>query len=250
MNEQDNNSKNNFLGWRFIILYAMIGLVFTFYLYRLFNLQIINGVSYVAQALENRKTTISLPTQRGIIYDRNGIVLAQNVPSYNVVITPAYLPGDNGAISGSVSGPVQEIYRQLSQLIGVPVTNGTIDPATVSSFTPCATDLGITQIVIIGATNSPYGPIRIKCNVDSNTAMIVREKQSDWPGVTIQIEPVRDYPTGELTSQVIGFLGPIPAVLQDYYVGLGFVANRDKVGYAGVETTMQDVLGGRMDQNR
>jgi penicillin-binding protein 2 len=244
MNNQG-TSKNHFMGWRFIVLYVIIGLVFSFYLYRLFNIQIINGARYVAQALENRKTTISLPTQRGIIYDRNGIVLAQNVPSYNVVITPAYLPGDNGAITGSVSGSVQTIYRQLSQLIGVPITQGTINKDTVSSFTPCNTDLGITQIVFIGATNSPYDPIRIKCNVDSNTAMIVREKQSDWPGVSIEVEPVRDYPTGELTAQVVGFLGPVPAVLQDYYVGQGFIANRDKVGYAGVETTMQDVLGGK-----
>ncbi len=244
MNNQD-PSKNHFQNWRFILLYTIIGLIFSFYMYRLFNLQIINGARYVAQALENRETTVSLPTERGIIYDRNGIVLAQNIPSYNVVITPANLPGDNGAISGVVSGPVQDIYRQLSQLIGVPVSQGTIDQNTVSSFTPCNTDLGITQIVIIGATNSPYDPISIQCDVDLNTAMIVREKQADWPGVSIEVEPVRDYPTGELTSEVVGFLGPIPAVLQDYYIGQGFVANRDKVGYAGIEDTMQDVLGGK-----
>ena len=50
------------------------------------------GQSYLAQADENRTTRVSDTTQRGIIYDRNGIVLARNVASYNVTITPAYLP--------------------------------------------------------------------------------------------------------------------------------------------------------------
>jgi penicillin-binding protein 2 len=243
--EQEAPEKTRFERWRFFLLYGIVGFVFCFYAYRLFNLQIINGFKYVAQALENRTIEISIPTQRGSIYDRNGIVLAQNIPSYNVVITPALLPGDTGSISGQVAGSVQAIYRQLSQLIGVPVSNGTIDKETVSNFTPCGTELGITQIVIIGDTNSPYDPIRIKCNVDSNTAMIVREKESDWPGVSIEVEPVRDYPTGELTSAVVGFLGPVPATLQDYYISQGFVLNRDKVGYAGIENTMQDVLGGK-----
>ena len=244
-NEESTPNKSRFEKWRFYLLYGIIGIVFCFYAYRLFSLQIINGFKYVAQALENRSLEISIPTQRGSIYDRNGIVLAQNIPSYNVVITPASLPGDTGSISGEVSGAVQTIYRQLSQVIGVPVTNGTINKETVLNFTPCDTDLGITQIVIIGDTNSPYNPIRIKCNVDSNTAMVIREKATDWPGVSIEVVPVRDYPTGQLTSAIIGFLGPVPASMQDYYINQGFVLNRDKVGYAGVENTMQDVLGGK-----
>jgi penicillin-binding protein 2 len=48
-----------------------------------------------------------------------------------------------------------------------------------------------------------------------------------------------------LTSEIIGFLGPVPAALEDYYVDLGFVANRDKVGYAGVEQSLNDILAGR-----
>ena len=55
---------------------------------------------------------------------------------------------------------------------------------------------------------------------------------------------MREYPTGELTSEIIGFLGPIPASLEDYYTELGFKAGRDKVGYAGIEYELQDLLGG------
>ena len=42
---------------------------------------------------------------------------------------------------------------------------------------------------------------------------MIREKSVDWPGVTVEIEPIRDYPTGSLTATVVGFLGPIPEAL-------------------------------------
>lgn len=74
--------------------------------------------------------------------------------------------------------------------------------------------------------------------------MAIKEKAMDWPGIDVEVESIRVYPTGNLTSEIIGFLGPVPESLVDYYTELGFVAGRDKVGYAGVESTMQDVLGG------
>jgi penicillin-binding protein 2 len=202
----------------------------------LFTIQIVSAQEYIAQADENRISDVSLPSQRGIIYDRNGYILAQNIPSYNVTITPAYLPVDGGE--------VQEIYRELSDLIDVPVSNGEINETTVRAFTPCQTDLGINEIVTIQDTNAPYTAVSIKCNIDEKTAMIIKEKESEWPGVGIEIQPVRDYPTGSLTADIIGFLGPVPAALKEEYEAKGFVAGRDKVGYAGVELSLQDILGG------
>lgn len=67
----------------------------------------------------------------------------------------------------------------------------------------------------------------------------------DWPGVGVELNPIRDYPTGELTSEVIGFLGPIPAAFAQEYRDKGFLPGRDKVGYAGVEAYMQDTLAGK-----
>lgn len=231
------NRNRFFESWRMLVFYAIIAVVFGFFVVRLFDLQIVQGADLLAQADENRTRNIWVQTQRGVIYDRNGYVLAHNVPSYNVVITPALLPSDEGA--------VQEIYRQLSELIDMPVNKGGTDEETVKTFKPCESDLGITQIVYIADTNWPYDPVEIKCNVDQKIAMTVREKASDWPGVDIEIAPVREYPTGWLTAEVIGFLGPIYASVEQQYVDLGFVADRDKIGYAGVEYTLQDILGGR-----
>lgn len=239
------SSHTNFEPWRMVVLYALIGGIFAFYALRLFDLQVINGPDYLAQADENRISTVSLPTQRGIIYDRNGVVLARNVASYHVTITPANLPLGDTITMLEPNGAIQQIYRELAELIDVPVSNGEINDETVLLFKPCETELGIMQVVYIGDTNAPYDPVRVKCNVSEELAMIVQERAADWPGVGVEVESVREYPTGELTSEIVGFLGPIPATEEEYFRGQGFVPNRDKVGYAGVEATLQDMLQGR-----
>lgn len=229
-------------GWRIQVIYYLIAAVFGFYIIRLFDLQILQNDVFLEQAEENRITNISVQTERGIVYDRNGVVLARNVASYNVIITPALLPGDPTEIP--LPGAIEQIYRDLSPVVDIPVKNGVLNDETVRAFTPCQTDFGITEVVVIADTNAPYDPVRIACNVDQETAMIVSEHSSDWPGVDIEIEPIREYPTGEITSEVIGFLGPIPQALEDDYRELGFIPDRDKIGYAGVESSLNDLLGG------
>jgi len=235
MNEQT-PPPNKIENWRYSVIYVVIGLILAVYVIKLFSYQILNNDTYLAQADENRTREISIQTQRGIIYDRNGYILASNVASYNVTITPALLPSEEGAM--------EEVFRQLSALIEIPVNNGEINDETVRLFTPCQTDMGITQIVYIARTNAPYSPVRVVCNIDETTAMIIRERTIDLQGVSIEIVPVRNYPTGSLTADVVGFLGPIPAVLAEEYEAQGLVADRDKVGYAGVEAQLQDILSG------
>jgi len=218
--------KKTFDKWRYLVLFILIGTIFGFYVLRLFDIQILQGSDFLLQAEENRTQVISEPAIRGTIYDRNGVLLAQNVPSFNVVVVPGYLPEDEGDI--------QAIFRELSELVDLPVSQGETDEETVRNFTPCFNDLGISEIVYIADTNWPYQATAIKCNVSKDVAMVVMENREDWTGIDVEISSVRQYPTGELTSEIIGFLGPIPAVLEEYYVNLGFVANRDKVGYAGV----------------
>lgn len=236
-NEQE---KIKFKPSRFIFIYILLAVIFIFYLFRLFDYQIVKGAGYLAQAEDNRTIEISDPGQRGIIYDRNGYILARNIPSYNVVVTPAQLPDDEGE--------VQRIFKELSAVIDMPVSEGDTTEATVKAFTPCYSPLGIEEVVYIATTNWPFRETRLKCDISKEIAMIVRENALDWPGIDIEVEAIREYPTGNLTSEIIGFLGPIPATMVEYYTGLGFVSGRDKVGYAGVENTMQDLLGGTNGQ--
>lgn len=227
------NLSNNVQLWRIMSFGIAVVAVFLIYLGRLFFLQIVEQDEWFAQAEENRISEINLPTQRGIIFDRNDYILAKNIASYNVVIIPADLPDDSGA--------VQEIFRQLSVLVNVPINLGSLE----DPYVPCRSEHGIAQIVEYGDTSAPYDPVRIECNIDRNTAMIIKEKAVDLPGVDIEIESVRDYPTGSLTADIIGFLGPISEAEEEYYLQRNFVPVRDRVGYAGVERYFQSILSGR-----
>ena len=225
--------------WRLAAVYLVVLFVFSGLIYRLVYLQVLQGEDWVALAVENYKDEISVPAPRGIIYDRNGNVLARNLASYNVVITPADLPNDESDI--------QRIYRELSDLIEVPVGGPVTDESLEEAklFAACVPGPGIGQLVALQDTLAPYSAGKVKCNVTTEVARVVEENSVDWPGVTVEVEPIRDYPTGSLTAALVGFLGPIPASLEDVYIAQGFEPNRDKVGYAGVEDSMQDVLAGR-----
>ncbi len=56
---------------------------------------------------------------------------------------------------------------------------------------------------------------------------------------------MREYTNGSLTAAIIGYLGPIPAILEATYRDLGFEPARDKIGYSGIESEYQDVLAGQ-----
>lgn len=225
--------------WRVWLVYAIIVAVVAAILMRLISLQILGRPEWVDQAVENYTSEISDPALRGIIYDRNGYILARNIASYNVVITPAGLPDDDADI--------QRIYREVSELTGVPaggpVTDESLENAKL--FSACVPGPSIADMVALGDSLAPFDPVKIICNIDEELARVIRERSVDWPGVSLEIEPVRDYPTGSLTANVVGFLGPIPAALQEDYEARDYVANRDKIGYAGIETSMDDVLLGR-----
>ena len=225
--------------WRMLVVYAILVAVVVGLTYRLFTLQVLGDQGWREQSIENYTTEVSDPARRGIIYDRNGYILARNVASYNVVITPAALPDDEADI--------QSIYREVSRLTGVPaggpVTEDTLNSAKL--FSPCVPGPSIADMVALGDSLAPYTPVKISCNISEELARVMRERAVDWPGVTVEIEPIREYPTGSLTANIVGFLGPIPEALKDLYEGRGFIPNRDKVGYAGVETSLDDILLGQ-----
>jgi len=81
------SEKKNFFN-RLIIIYAFFGLLFLYFLYKTFSLQVSSYTDYEIAALENKTREILVQPRRGIIYDRNGNILVNNVPSYNLIISP------------------------------------------------------------------------------------------------------------------------------------------------------------------
>lgn len=134
-------------------LLVMIGL-FVLFAGRLVYLQGILGNDYLHQAENNRTQLVSLPASRGVIYDRNGtgnkfsVLLARNMPSYNITITPASLPDD--------PAEVQAIYRTLSELTGVPIRVPGSRPSQ-----ECAPGRGIEDLVEEWIGLAPYYAVKI-----------------------------------------------------------------------------------------
>jgi penicillin-binding protein 2 len=220
--------------WRLGLTYLIILALAILFIFRLYNLQIVQGPEFETRADDNRFTNISIPAPRGVIYDRNGFQLVRNIPAFNIVITPALLPDSDAEVG--------IIYKYLSELTGVPVDQEGERAAR------CVAGRGIQQLVTEGDSISPYNEWPIACDVDESVARIVNEVMIDMPGVGLEILPVRDYTTGDLTASFIGYMGPISEFNQDFYEARGFEAGRDKVGYAGIEGLYQDLLAGTNGQ--
>lgn len=231
-----NNTRfgQNIEDWRLRITFAIVAIVMLFFIIKLYDYQILQGEEYLNQANENRFTRLSIPASRGVIYDSNDAQLVRNIPSFNVLITPALLPDSQAAI--------EQILLKISEATDVPLDQEGPPAA------PCVPGRGIRQLVEEGESIRPFDPWPVACDIDEIIARILREQQVDMPGVTIEAVPIREYSTGELTSSVIGYLGPIPAEQKDFYEERGFVTARDKVGYAGIELTFNETLSGTNGQ--
>ena len=225
--------------WRVRLFYVLMLVAAIALVGRLFNLQVLNQADYAEQALENRVTRVSIPAPRGIVYDSRGVALALNQPAFDVVITPANLP-DNEA-------RVEAIYQRLATLLSMPVTVPGSTP--VAPCTP-GNKRGVQDLVQEELGFRPFDPVKIKCDISKEIALVIREEQANLPGVEIQVESVRDYPTGEHTADIIGYMAPIPShtdapASYDYYTSRGFLPGRDRVGVSGIEASMQDIMGGQ-----
>jgi penicillin-binding protein 2 len=236
MNWSRNRSKNGIQGWRITAFLVGFGVILLFYIMRLFNLQILQLEDWQTQSQDNHTEEISIPTYRGVIFDRNGIVLARNIASYNIAVTPALLPDDEGDI--------EEILRELAQYSTRPLHYDD-DPEAPDILIQCGDNLGITEMVNVGLTFAPFQPVLVECDIDRARALAIMEKSINWPGVSVEVEPVRDYPTGDLTSTFVGYLGPIPATFEEALRAQGFIPGRDKIGYGGLELYFDEILRGK-----
>jgi len=199
---------------------------------RLWRLQILHAQDYLVASDSNRFRLVSMQAPRGVIYDRNRQLMVRNVPRYAISIVPGALPDDQDAR--------QIVLSRLSQLLGIPATNKTAS-AGGSGGSP-----GIEQILERDAT-SPFNPVQILADVDRQLAFLIEEEHTELPGVIVETTPLREYTQGALTSDVLGYVGPMPAESAQEYLSQSNsdYAINDSVGLMGVEATFEQELRGR-----
>jgi len=218
-----------FQSWRAVFFQGLMFAVFLIFAIRMYDLQVVRYDDAKAAADDNRLTTQGIAATRGIIYDRNNTLLANNAAAYLVEITPAELPSN-----------IQEryaIYNRISALTGVPSTesNEIRDGIRIRS---------IERIVNEVEGIEPYRPVAVAADIDRTAAIRLLEERVSLPGVNVSTVGVREYPTGALTSHIIGYLGPVGADEGERLRQLGFDPKFERVGYAGIEAYMEDVLAG------
>jgi len=218
-----------FQGWRLTFFQGVMFAVFILFSVRLYQLQVIEHDNAQIAADENRLSGLPIPANRGVIFDRYGTVLAGNSPAFNITIIPAELPDDEDL--------VLDIYNRLSALTDVPPTRALADEAGVNIRS-------IEEIVFIGESIRPFTPVTIATDVPRSVALLIREESYEMPGVGIQVIGVREYPYGDLMSHIIGYMGPVGQEEALELINLGYDPRSFRVGYDGLEASMEDILAG------
>lgn len=196
-----------------LVALSLILSAFLILLGRLWQLQILEGQRFSRLSDENRIRLIPVPFTRGIIYDRDGRILADNRPTFNLM-----------AIAAEIDDP----HRITSTLRrGVSFSGDHIASA-----------------IIRAKKRHPFRPIRLRRSLSWEEMAWVKTHQLDLQGVWVEAEPVRFYPNGPVAAHVLGYVGEITEELLRRWGKRGYRVG-DQVGKAGVESAMEPWLKGR-----
>ncbi len=231
-----------------IIFRVFVVVAFAALAFQTWQLQIVQGDEYAEMAAGNRFRLTSIDAPRGVIYDREGRLLAGNVPSFAVSIVPADLPEEDE----------DRVLQYLSTLLDVPISSSDVsryetedvDRSSLAEAEGYEPEPQLKERLEAGR-DAPFTPVRVKSNVARETAFIIEEQRLQLPGVIVEIEPLREYISGTLFAHITGYVGHIPEQELDSYVGDGdsdYDAN-DIVGLTGVELAYEDELRGDKGQS-
>jgi len=198
---------------RFVVFALISSLVVAALGLRLFTLQIVSGGYYAGLARENRVRLQPVRAPRGLIYDRAGRQLVDNVATFAVKARPADLP----------FGQRPAVVERLATLLDM-------SPA------------DITEALDRAAANR-FDLANVARDVPEEIALIVREEHLQLPGIEVTVEPRRQYPYGELVAHVLGFTGAVNTEDLARAGGLGYLHD-DTIGRQGVEASFEETLRG------
>jgi len=183
---------------------------------RFFQLQVVQHDTYAAKAEDNRISIVPIAPNRGLILDRNGVVLARNYSAYTLEIFPAKVKD------------VERTIQELGEVVEVQ-----------------AKDRSRFRKLYAETRNTESLPIRTRLT-DEEVARFAANRYR-FPGVEIKARLFRQYPHGDLASHVIGYIGRINQKDQERLEELDVEANyrgTDFIGKAGLEASYQQELHG------
>ena len=205
-----------FFRLRLIISVVFMLILLLILLSRLFYLQVLRQNEFNTMADKNRISVVPIVPNRGLIQDRNGVVLAQNYSGYTLEISPSQVADLEGTIN------------ELSTLVD-------IQPKDRKRFKKLLTE---------SHTSNSY-PIRSRLS-DAEVARFAAQRFR-FPGVEIKARLFREYPYREQTSHLIGYVGRINDKDFEQLEASGMGANyrgSDYIGKIGIEQSYEQQLHG------
>ncbi|HEX5513704.1 MAG TPA: penicillin-binding protein 2 [Gammaproteobacteria bacterium] len=183
---------------------------------RLGHLQVVGYQHYTMLAQDNRVKLVALPPPRGLIYDRNGVLLAENRPSFQLVLTPEEVKDINATL------------KQLSAIID-------LSESDINRFRE-----------LLGRTRR-FEEIPLKLRLSEAEVARFAVNRHRFPGVEVQAQATRYYPLGAVASHAIGYVGRINAEELRRLHEQGRAANysgSSHIGKLGIELYYQELLHG------
>jgi penicillin-binding protein 2 len=213
---RSNDRPGGRLSLRIAVLGGVAVALFAVLFFRLWDLQVLSGADYLAEAKNNRTREYKVIAPRGDILDREGNVLVDNRTSLALQLNTQKLPADSA-----------EQRAELSRL----------GDLAHMSLRRVRRTIRESEEVAAGA------PVTLRKDVGYDLVYYLEENQRDFPGVAVQRVFVRDYPTGSRAAHVVGSVGEVDeeelkqAPYKDLEPG-------DEVGKGGVESRYDRYLRG------
>jgi penicillin-binding protein 2 len=177
-----------------------------------FRAQVLEHAEFALQSDDNRLNEVPLPAPRGMILDRNGQVIAENIPGYTVsMLSPR-------------SDSLRATLRRLSSFL--PLSDSQI------------------EVVVRRFKAAPARPALILTDASFEQVSVLEEERSRFPSLVIQDTPKRRYPDGKAVASIVGYTGEIndaellSEAYKDYRPG-------QQIGRAGLERQYESVIHGK-----
>ncbi len=194
-------------------VYVVIALCMGTLVAAFFRVQVLRSSVWELRAESNRLRQLPLPAPRGTIYDRNGRILADNVPGYAITLLPG--PPDS----------IRHTLERLSKYVA-------LSPERIEHLVDDLKRYG-TELVVDG-------------DADFRVVSALEERRSEFPDVYVEMRPKRRYLGGASTAHVLGYVGEIT---RDELASDAFSDPRYEqgmiVGKTGIEKEYESTLQGR-----
>lgn len=194
------------------ILIGFVGVVFAVLAFRAFQLQILAHSRYTSLAEKNRVKIVTTHAPRGRILSADGKVLADSRPGYSISVLP-YQIGNPDTLVLRLAPVLERSEEDLRKRIH-------------------------------DAMARPLTLQRVARDVSMEVVSWVEEHKLDLPGVSVEVEPMRRYPLGEVLCHLVGYVGEISQKELDALSDRGYKYG-DMIGETGLERQYEEYLRGR-----